>query len=228
MNTVLQKIEEYHVNGTKILNLSHMNLHELPNLPDDIIQLDVSYNYITKLPKLPSNLSHLNCSYNSITKLPKLPSSLKSLNCSNNRLFSIKVPKSLSYLNISNNYFESKPQVNKNIRLIDTNNFYKSNNKKSFCYDIDLEEDVPLEHYLISSKDNIVIRINSKYLCHNRKVLEKLFLIQNGSYTIDQPEFKNLVLNQKEVNYLKNRKYSIYDFTKEGLNCYTTDDLMYL
>lgn len=89
------------------LDLSGLQLTNLPSLPSLLIFLDCSKNDISTLPdNLPYNLDNLNCSFNNLKKLPdKLPR-LFLLNCSYNKITRLpdKLPSSLKVLYCTNKY----------------------------------------------------------------------------------------------------------------------------
>lgn len=78
-------IDEWRKNDPSIrLNLSHLGLDELPDIPIECVDLDCSSNKLKILPKLP-NCVRLQCSYNILESLPELPKCEK-LMCSYNKL----------------------------------------------------------------------------------------------------------------------------------------------
>ena len=111
------------------LNLSHLRLSSLPDLPAGLERLDcwnnqltslgdlprglkwldcgwnfLGWNHLTPLPNLPGSLEVLDCSHNLLTSLENLPRGLKRLSCHQNRLISLPdLPGSLEVLNCRNN-----------------------------------------------------------------------------------------------------------------------------
>uniref|UniRef100_A0A6C0H5V2 Leucine-rich repeat protein n=1 Tax=viral metagenome TaxID=1070528 RepID=A0A6C0H5V2_9ZZZZ len=86
------------------INVSFNNLRSLPVLPEKLQTLCCSYNNLTSLPILPENLKYLSCSYNNLTSLPVLPENLERLYCYNNNLTSLPVlPEKLEILYFYNN-----------------------------------------------------------------------------------------------------------------------------
>ena len=59
MDEAIRRINECIKNGSNKVDLSHMNLVELPKLPNSLKELYCGYNKLTKLPKLPSSLQKL-------------------------------------------------------------------------------------------------------------------------------------------------------------------------
>jgi len=91
-------------NDGKTLDLSNLDLIELPELPKGLKYLYCEYNQLTKLPKLPEELVILYCHNNQLTKLPELPKGLKYLDCDGNKLTELpELPKGLKYLDCDGN-----------------------------------------------------------------------------------------------------------------------------
>ncbi len=51
-----------------VLNVSNMGLTELPELPENLQDLNCINNQLTELPELPENLQKLSCSSNQLTE----------------------------------------------------------------------------------------------------------------------------------------------------------------
>jgi Leucine-rich repeat (LRR) protein len=131
------------------LDLKHMELDKLPNLPDEIYNnvkhlflgdnkltsldpniiikfknletLDINNNLLTDIPVLPESLTELCCSYNKIKKI-RVYNNLKKLDCSHNEIEKIeKLPK-LELLTCNNNLLTSIPKIDTLKRLICNNN----------------------------------------------------------------------------------------------------------
>ncbi|WP_368566297.1 NEL-type E3 ubiquitin ligase domain-containing protein, partial [Pseudoxanthomonas sp. UTMC 1351] len=64
------------------LDLSRLQLRDLPPLPADLAWLDCRDNALTQLPVLPARLEMLQCQNNPLGRLPALPSSLQDLDVS--------------------------------------------------------------------------------------------------------------------------------------------------
>lgn len=213
------------------LDLSHQNLTSLPSIPENVEELDISYNNLSSIKKLPSKLKELNCSYNHIKNLPKLPSTLITLNCSHNRLEKLpSLPKALTYLNISGNYLTKKPKdkvlSNPELTLLDGGNFYKHEPVKD-CYDSNLQESVDIDFYLISSKDNLVIKYKGKTICITRKTLLENVVEKKTRVNFNIKGIENHSLSLEEFAYLKNRDYAIYDFDTSPMKCFTASEYIY-
>jgi E3 ubiquitin-protein ligase SspH2 len=97
-------IERYLSSGGKTLNLSYLNLTELPELPKGLEKLYCDNNNLNQLPELPEGLKYLFCNNNKLTHLPELPKGLKVLYCWNNKINELpELPEGLEYLNCSDN-----------------------------------------------------------------------------------------------------------------------------
>jgi hypothetical protein len=82
---------------TEVLDLADLKLKILPELPENVENLDCDMNHLTSLPTLPKTLKELRCSYNRLRSLPSLPNTLEVLMCDNNKLESLPtLPNSLT------------------------------------------------------------------------------------------------------------------------------------
>ncbi len=76
------------------------NLSRLPELPDNLEELDCSFGSIRFLPqKLPSNLKKFRCTDNKISDIPDLPAGLQELNLRGNPLTEEAIQKIKSHPN---------------------------------------------------------------------------------------------------------------------------------
>lgn len=112
--TAIEKINKWIKRGKidEMLDLSHFELDELPELPYNVRRLKCTHNKLTHLPNpLPENLIHLECSNNKITEFGNLPYSLRFLLCSFNELTELPnpLPPLLIYLFCSNNLLTNLP-----------------------------------------------------------------------------------------------------------------------
>ena len=71
-----QLIKDYLSDDGKILNLSDLDITELPELPQTLKILYCSNNQLTELPELPQTLEILNCYNNQLKELPELPKTI--------------------------------------------------------------------------------------------------------------------------------------------------------
>ena len=100
MDIAIERINKWKF--LQILDLSNLNLDELPKLPENLLQLLCNNNnklkYINKLPKY---LKKINISNNYLESLTHLPESLEVLNCINNNIKMITyIPSTLKVLYI--------------------------------------------------------------------------------------------------------------------------------
>ena len=102
-----------------LLMCSYNSLRELPQLNNNIIQLDCYHNFLTELPTLNDNLQKLHCSYNLLTELPPLNDNLTVLYCSYNLLTELPpLNNNLILLNCSYNCLRELPQLNNNLQKL--------------------------------------------------------------------------------------------------------------
>lgn len=101
------------------LNLSGLNLNNLPLIPDNVKFLNCSLNILKTIPPLPQTIIKLNCSDNLLTQLPKLPGSINYLNCMNNRLKVLPtLPGGVNTINCKNNRIKKLPRLPKHLEII--------------------------------------------------------------------------------------------------------------
>jgi hypothetical protein len=71
---------------TSSLDVSELDIHSIPPLPNGLKYLYCDNTYITSLPPLPNGLKILYCNNTILTSLPPLPAGLQVLNCYNTQL----------------------------------------------------------------------------------------------------------------------------------------------
>lgn len=195
-----------------VLDLSHLGLDKIPPIPEGVTNLDISYNDISSISKLPSSVKSLNCSHNKIKELKNVDGIIE-LNCSYNKISKVsKLSQDVRFVDISNNLLKKNLNINKeNVIVYDHNNLYNSSKVKNECFDPDLNQDVDINFYLISSKDNLIIRYKNKIYCYNRDnfLFEK---IGKNKYIMKDSLFNGVTLSELEMKHLKSRYYSLYDF----------------
>jgi len=127
MDSLEYRIKECLDNGGKNLDLSHMELHCLPdNIPKSATFLCCSDNMIESLDKITSilpNLEILDCHSNRLSTLPYIPG-LKELVARNNRLEDIDLlgkNNKLEHLDVSYNSIRKLPFF-KNLRVLECGN----------------------------------------------------------------------------------------------------------
>ncbi len=116
-----QWIESNHI--YQCLDLSNLNLENLPVLPANLESLRCNNNELTSLCSLPSNLRYLYCQNNKLTSLPSLPRFLDVLSCSNNQLTSLgSLPPNLRDINCSYNQLTSIDSLSFNLITLNCSN----------------------------------------------------------------------------------------------------------
>jgi Leucine-rich repeat (LRR) protein len=221
MEVAHARIKEWNPGDLDTLDLSHLNLSKLPEIPDYVTRLDCSFNNISEIYVLPKKLEYLNCSNNRLKTLPKLPKSLRYLNLTNNPI---------SEREISNlNLHKSTMLIwGEDIKL----NFDKKMHDGK-CFDWNLLEEHDVISYLISSKDNIIINMphlnGEKMLCYSKKIFKnnEMHMISDEEYyTFPHNDIlKNIIISRKTLNYLMNPKYQIYNFKKVIDKSFTTENI---
>jgi len=105
-------------NGSTILDLSDLGLHNSPKIPDNIEILNLSDNNISDLPILPSKLTDLYIDNNQITDVGTLPENLILLSCVDNDITGFSdLPSKLEVLDCRNNYLKGEPEIPKGCKL---------------------------------------------------------------------------------------------------------------
>jgi hypothetical protein len=77
-----ERLEEIRNTPKKTLDLTWLDLTELPEIPEKVKRLYCGSNPITKIGKLPKGLKVLNCSDSFITKFENIPDSVREVICS--------------------------------------------------------------------------------------------------------------------------------------------------
>ncbi len=95
---------------TVVLNLTHLNLKDLPSIPANCQILYCYYNQLTYLPELPNSIIHLHCYCNKLTSLPQLPN-CNYLHCSHNQLTVLPDLPQCEFLYCYNNQLTYLPQL---------------------------------------------------------------------------------------------------------------------
>lgn len=112
MDTAKLQIDIWLKNGDPnvTLNLSHLNLTELPVIPPECKKLDCSNNKLTTIPN--ADYHELSCFCNNITKLPKLPN-CQILACFDNKLTELPDLPECERLNCHTNNLTKLPKLPK-------------------------------------------------------------------------------------------------------------------
>ncbi len=102
---------------TPLITLSYNRQHldTIPDIPEGIQKLDISFNNLKKLPKLPDSLLYLNASHNHrLDEIPEeWPPNIISINLDSNRLKKLgkNFPPSLKQLLCRHNRFTKTPRL---------------------------------------------------------------------------------------------------------------------
>ena len=176
------------------LDLSELNLNELPTLPPNLQILDCNNNNLTSLPDLPPNLQILNCNNNNLTSLPdNLPNTLKKLYCKYNEIkeLPLNLPLNLQRLNCAFNKITSLPDLPSNLNFLT-------------CDELETSPEIPnsLEYINICESTEIIRGYdrNSFYVFKLRNLLYKF---KNDNEKLKQ-ELKNKFEEIKQLRNLKN------------------------
>jgi hypothetical protein len=106
-------------NPSNRLDLSFLNLTELPEIPSNCRIFNCSYNQLTILPELP-NCRILKCSHNKLTSLPELPN-CRTLYCFDNQLTVLPELPNCQEIACCNNQLTVLPQLS-NCTLLECEN----------------------------------------------------------------------------------------------------------
>ena len=121
---VLQRIERWLEDTSKILDISGLDLKEWPEILKGkehlIVKLDCAINQLTSIPIL-LNCVWLDCSENQLTSLPELFNCVK-LYCCNNKLAVLPVLKNCKELDCSYNHLTSLSEMTNCVALWCSNN----------------------------------------------------------------------------------------------------------
>lgn len=118
----ISKIYNLNKSPLETLSVNYNNLTELPEIPDSVTNLDVSFNAIRSLNNLSSSLKFLNLRDNIISYIPKLPDNLEVFDCSENQtLKGLPIlPDSIKMLYINDcNIFELPKELPKELSILE-------------------------------------------------------------------------------------------------------------
>jgi Leucine-rich repeat (LRR) protein len=156
----------------RYLNCERTNARDLPQLPDNLIELKCSYMKLESINNLPKNLEILNCEMNQIIELENIPNKLKSLNCSHNKIEKLILPEKLDYLYCEFNQLKEIPIIrgklkelnalgNKKLLFTDLNSWVIISNFKKCYYHHKYGK--RLENYYIKNVRNKNINLELLY-----------------------------------------------------------------
>jgi Leucine-rich repeat (LRR) protein len=121
-----ERIEASRLSGT--LNISYMELEQLPELPDNLTTLLCHGNKLTEIQSLPRGLKKLVCCSNKLKSLSDLPTTLEYLMCNGNQLERLPaLPKGMKRLLCHDNHLTSIPTLPESLELLGcSGNFIRS------------------------------------------------------------------------------------------------------
>ncbi len=175
MDTIEYRIKDMLKSGGTTLDISHLDLTNLPqNIPTTVQHLFCSNNTLTSISSLKylKNLLVFDCCCNKLTKLPELPESVVEINCRNNNIKNTVNLQNYQYLrrlDISYNDLETllinssiEILVCGNNRLTDISSNNISNLKKLVCNNNNLKkiQEYPNLEILICHKNSLVNIMN--------------------------------------------------------------------
>ena len=176
-------------NNGDMLDLSHMELKQIPILPENVTRkikylflnnnnlndisgiekyinmevLDIEYNNIASLAGLPKGLIELNCKYNQIVNIPHIEKLVR-LECGNNKIWKLCTYENLETLSCSENRIQSFPPYPRIRKLICEKNM------------VNIIENYPTLEYLNCSYNNVEKIADCPklvdMLCRNNKLKE--------------------------------------------------------
>ena len=104
------------------LDLSELNLTEIPELPSIITAINISYNNLQSLPEIPKHIVRVNASNNNI-RHPVIPNHIVNINLSNNNISEdFLIPDSLLAIYINNNNLKKVPALHNKFLAISVDN----------------------------------------------------------------------------------------------------------
>lgn len=129
------------------LNISEMNLSELPVLPETVLSLNCSGNPITRLHNLPPNLRKLNCMDTKITRFENIPVTLRCLNCAGTKITQFEnLPSTLRQVNCSATDITSLNGLPSSVRYI----------RADYCKKFENIHELPTDLRRISFEDSTI------------------------------------------------------------------------
>lgn len=110
---------QYYNDDSLTLNLCHLDLTELPPIPEGVRSLYCTFNKLTKIDNLPNSLSILYCSMNNIKNLDNLPPNLQILHCQYNKIqYLDNLPNDLRILYCNHNLLTSVDHLPNSLRIL--------------------------------------------------------------------------------------------------------------
>jgi len=160
----------------------------LNSLPEDIDQIDVSFQELTYLPDLSRfyNLQRLFCSHNQLTSLPPLNPNLIILKCNNNRLTSLPpLNENLESLYCYGNLLTVLPGLNDKLDILDCCN----NRLTSLPF---LPPNLSIFQYMENPiHDDIMYLNQGHHHYHNHNIIQIARLLYKFKYFFYSLKLKN-------------------------------------
>jgi Leucine-rich repeat (LRR) protein len=157
MSSVEGRVHEWLSKGVKaLLDLSDLDLVDIPVLPDSVTRLKLDNNRIKylKFDQLPTKLGQLDINNNGLEHIEWFPETLVNLSAKNNNLTELPpLPSKLMFIHIEHNNIQTLPNIPRRLNLL-------------YCYGnpmpIELVEDESPYEFLIYHIPRI--RLWRKYL----------------------------------------------------------------
>ena len=206
-------------NKRKLLDLSDLQLDELPKLPEDLQSLDCAKNNLTRIHNLPSGLIQLFCDNNDINELPsRLPNDLDILTCSNNNLTDLPdLPKRLSHLECNHNHLTSLSMIPDTLIELECAHNDLPESYKKHKGEI-MKDYIARIREFVKTRNNSINFSNPLNVNENSQNYVTFDKIENGDELVDLPrivEENELKFNSHKKQYLKYNTYlQIHDRLK--------------
>jgi Leucine-rich repeat (LRR) protein len=187
----------------------------LNSLPEDILEIDISYKNITYIPSSIirfHNLQTLDCGDNQLTCLPVLPESLLFLFCYNNQLTNLPVlPESLQELYCDDNQLTCLPLLPESLLTLDCHNnpIYNILNKNNLIFNLNMNNLILNMNILSIIKYKIKVLNKFRYLYYCARLKKKFIgcylwskrknylMFSEGTYTENTKDYThNYILNE--------------------------------
>ena len=115
----------------KKIHMSHVYLHEIINIPKELISINIQHSFLKKIGELPSTLNTLFCSNNQLVKLPNFQDTkLEYINFTNNNVSALPfLPNTVKILIFNNNQIQKIPNFPESLKHLECswNRIYELN-----------------------------------------------------------------------------------------------------
>jgi hypothetical protein len=164
------------------LDLSNLDLEELPDIPANCLKLSCGFNNLSKLPEIPPQCQQLYCQNNKLTKLPKLDNCWY-LECSNNLLSELPSLPVCRELYCSNNVLTGLPPL-QNCQYLHCN-FNKITKLPELvtCIRLYAEKNMITELPTMSNFTVFMSIYGNKYLHISKQIAESWSIMETPNYT---------------------------------------------